>query len=179
MYSSVCQALSGTDRQGGRAGDLWVVGRTALPHFSAVINLPRSCSGKKKKGNSTGITTCLTFHDVFVSLSDTSNCASNSGCHEWKVNLWPWFGQQRKFPALFLEMATCDFSLFVLSLLFQCIRSISSMNFNYLFSVELHKTDTVGNKLQSSTLQSYFVSQTGASTFDILLYFLLLLTNQS
>lgn len=160
-----CTDLSGIDRR--RAGDLWVVGRTALPHFSPVNNLPRSCSGKKRKKESALESLYVLHFVMFLFLCPTrvSLCIKHSGCHEWEVNLWPWFSQQRKFPALPGNGNLWFF--IVLSLSFQCNWSLQCIS---ITSLLLHKTDAVGNELLSSTLQSYLIFWNVVSTFYFLLY---------
>lgn len=82
-----------------------------------------------------------------------------------------------KIPALCLEIVPCVFSLlFFLSCWFQCRWSICSIHFIDLSSLVLVLKDVVVNEQHTSMPLCYF-SAHGVSSFDILLYLLLLLKN--
>lgn len=119
VYGSVCSALTGAAWGGGRTRNLWVIGRTASSHFSAVIQFAKELFRQKKKVKQKKKTKTQHWnHCMSYVWWCFCFCVRHASPREWEVNLRPPVGQRRKFPALFLVVVTCD-SSFVLSLLFQ------------------------------------------------------------
>lgn len=169
MYRSVCQALMGAV---GRCGNLWVVGRTAFFCGHSICQGAVQTTTKKEKTASLESLYVFCFV-VFVSLSDTHFLVHQT---QWVS----WMGSEFKTVMWSTKEVPCTFSWKWQPVNFHCVcpgyfnvsGSICSMHFNYLSSLVLDKTD-VGNELQTFTLSLIWFSETGGSTFDILLYFVI------